>query len=98
MTGYKHSFPFYGSLAYDNGMGPHYWERESQENQCCSEGMGIPSSLQGRLLPEDIEPTSIGVKADVSCFSKKNDELRALLMVGGARRELMKRWSAVEVI
>ena len=46
-------------------------------NQCCSGRMGIPSSPQGRLRPEDVEPTSRGAKADVSCFSKKNDELRA---------------------
>ena len=74
-------------------------------NQRCSEGMGIPSSSQGRLRPEDIEPQSRGAKAVVSCFSKKNDELRAKSEAicswweeRGARSEVTKRWAVVEAI
>ena len=54
-------------------------------NQCCSEEMGIPSSLQGRLRPEDIVPPRRGEKAVISCFSKKNDKLRVKRSAYGGR-------------
>ena len=75
-------FPLHKTMVWDLAIGSGNPSTESTPlmyalaciNQCCSEGMGIPSSLQDRLWSEDIEPMSRGAKASVSCFSKKNDK------------------------
>ena len=48
-------------------------------------GDGDPTPLQGRR-PQDYRPPSRGAKAMVSCFSKKNEELR------GQSEAICSRW------
>ena len=95
-------------LAYYNDMGPRYWDWrfwlrgtplmsvQADINQRGSEGMGISNLPQGRLRPEDYRPPSRGVKAVVSCTSKKkrraqSEQQSDLLMVGGVN-EVSNGW------
>ena len=73
-------------LAYDNGMGPRYWEWESRHRATPL----MFAQAQGYRLP------SRGAKAVVSCFSKKNDGRRAKRSAHGGRSERRERWAAPE--